>query len=179
MAVVREDEADEHGDRAEQVAAEVERVRGERRALVAAGGSPGDDHAAQVDRDHDAEDDERVPGHVHVAVRHAGEALDRPRRDEEADEREEAGLRERRQVLRLAVTELVRHVRGAGRDPDGEVREQRGDEVGARVGGLGDEAEAVRREADGQLQDDEDGSRGDREERRAALWRHVSRRARG
>ena len=73
-------------------------------------------------------------------------------------------------MLRLAVAELVRHVRRARRDAHREVREQRRDEVGARVSGLGDETEAVRREADRQLENDEDGGRGDREERRTALW---------
>ena len=61
---------------------------------------------------------------------------------------EEPGLGERREVLRLAVPELVRHVCGARRDAHREVREQRSDEVGARVRGFGDEAEAVRRETD-------------------------------
>ena len=78
-------------------------------------------------------------------------------------------------MLGLAVPELMRDVGRPGRDAHGEVGEQRGDEVGAGVRRLGDEAEAVRREADGQLEDDEDGGRGDREERRAALWRHASR----
>ena len=48
-----EAEADQHGDRACEVAAEVERVRGERGAAVAARGAPRDRHAARVDRDHD------------------------------------------------------------------------------------------------------------------------------
>src|SRR5207245_6387134 len=48
-------------------------------------------------------------------------------------------------------------------------------EVGARVRRLGDQAEAVRRQADGQLEDDEDRGCSDREERRPALWRHVNR----
>ena len=68
VAVVREDEPDEHRERAEQVAAEVQRVRRERRALVAPRGPPRDDRAAEVDRDHDAEDGERVPRHVHRRV---------------------------------------------------------------------------------------------------------------
>ena len=54
-------------------------------------------------------------------------------------ERMPASVRPR---LRLAVTELMR---GAGRDPDAKYAEQRGDEVGTRVRGLGDEAEAARR----------------------------------
>ena len=114
--------------------------------------------------------DERVPGDVHRCVGDAGEPLDRAHRDEDAHEREEPGLGERRQMLRLAVAELVRHVRRARRHAHREVRQERSDEVGARVSSFGDEAEAVRRKTDRQLEDDEDGSRGDREERRAALW---------
>ena len=88
-----------------------------------------------------------------------------------------AGLRERRQMLGLAVSELVRHVRRPGGDAHGEVGQQRRDEIGARVRGLGDQAEAVRRETDGQLQHDEGGGSRDRDERGAALRRHVSLRA--
>ncbi len=54
-------------------------------------------------------------------------------------------------MLGLAVAELVRDVGRPGRDANREVGEQRGDEVGARVRRLRDEAEAVRREADASL----------------------------
>jgi quercetin dioxygenase-like cupin family protein len=60
-------------------------------------------------------------------------------------------------MLGLPVSELVLHVRRPRGDTHGEVGEQRRDEIGARVGGFGDQAEAVRRETDGQLQDDKDG----------------------
>ena len=59
------------------------------------------------------------------------------------------------EVLRLAVPELMRHVGRTRRDANREEREQRRDEIGAGVSRLGDEAEAVRREPDGQLEDDE------------------------
>ena len=62
---------------------------------------------------------------------------------------EERRLGERGEVLRLAVAVLVRDVGGPRRDADREEREQRRDEVGARVQRLGDEPEAVGREADG------------------------------
>ena len=67
-------------------------------------------------------------------------------------------------MLRLAVAELVLHVGRPGGDAHREVGEQRSDEVGARVGSLRDEAEAVRREADAQLEDDEHRRRGDGDE---------------
>ena len=95
---------------------------------------------------------------------HAGEALDRAHRDEDADERQEAGLGERGEVLGFAVTELVLDVGRPRGDANREVGKQRSDEVGARVGGLRDEAEAVRRKADAQLEHDEDCRRGDGDE---------------
>ena len=101
---------------------------------------------------------------VHLTVRDAEQALDRTDRDEDADEREETGLCERREVLRLTVTELMLHVRRTGRDAHREVREECSNEVGARVRGLRDKAEAVRREADGQLEDDEHCRRDDGDE---------------
>ena len=110
-------------------------------------------------------DGERVPGRPHVGVGRAGEALDRAHGDEDARDREEAGLAERREMLRLAVAVLVRDVRGARRDAEREERQQRRDEIGPRVDRLGDEAEAVRREADAELEDDERRCGGDRDER--------------
>ena len=78
---------------------------------------------------------------------------------------EDRGLAERREVLGLAVPELVRDVGRARRDANGEVRQQRRDEVRARVHRLGDETEAVRRETDAELQHDERRGRRDRDER--------------
>jgi hypothetical protein len=68
-------------------------------------------------------------------------------------------------VLRLAVPELVRDVGGTRRDADGEVRQQRRDEVGPRVNGLRDETEAVSGEADAQLEHNERRRGGDGDER--------------
>jgi len=94
----------------------------------------------------------------------AEQALDGAHGDEDADEREEPGLAERRKVLRLAVAELVLNVRRPRGDAHGEVGEQRRNEVGAGVRGLRDEAEAAGREADAQLEDDERRSCGNGDE---------------
>ena len=78
---------------------------------------------------------------------HAGEPQDRERRDADRDEHERCRLGERREMLRLPVTVRVAAVGRPDRDADGEERQQRGDEVGARVHRLGDEPEAAAREA--------------------------------
>ena len=75
-------------------------------------------------------------------------------------------------MLGLAVAELMRDVRGPGGDAHGEVRQQRGDEIGTRVRGLRDQTEAVGAEARAELQEDERGRGHDRDERGAALRRH-------
>ena len=146
VAGANEQQADEHGGRAEQVAEEVERVRLERRAVELARGAPGDDRAARVDHDHDADDDERVPGGVDLNVRRSREALDGAEGDEDAHEHEDRCFRERGEVLRLAVPVLVPFVGRPRGDADGEEREQRRDEIRAGVKRLGEEREAVRRE---------------------------------
>ena len=51
------------------------------------------------------------------------------------------------------------------RDAEREVRQQRRDEVGARVDRLGDEPEAVRRQAGAELEHDERRGGGNRDER--------------
>ena len=65
----------------------------------------------------------------------------------------------------------------AGRtgDADREEREQRGDEVGAGVQRLGDEAEAAAREPDAELEREQHDRRADRDERGSALRRHAAR----
>ena len=75
--------------------------------------------------------------------------------------REERRLGERGEVLGLAVPVLVRDVRRPAGDAESEEGEERRDEVRARVNRLGDEAEAVRGEPDGELQHDERGGRHD------------------
>ncbi len=90
--------------------------------------------------------------------------LDRAHRDEDADRGEDRRLGERGEMLRLAVAELVLDVGRSCGDAHREVREERSDEVGAGVRCLGEEAEAVRGEADAQLEDEERRGGGDRDE---------------
>ncbi len=58
-------------------------------------------------------------------------------------------------MLGLAVPVLMADVGRPSRDADGEERQQRCNEVGARVRGLREEPEAVRREPRPELQPDE------------------------
>ena len=58
-------------------------------------------------------------------------------------------------MLGLAVPVLMPDVGRPSRHADGEERQQRCDEVGARVRGLREEPEAVRREARPELQPDQ------------------------
>ena len=64
----RGDEAREDGERADEVAAEVERVREQRLAPVAPRRSQRDDRPAEVDRQHEPDDREHPPGRVDRAA---------------------------------------------------------------------------------------------------------------
>src|SRR3954452_16955850 len=77
-------------------------------------------------------------------------------------------------MLRLAVPVLVRHVRGADRNTDGEEREQRRNQIGSGVQRLGDQPEAVRRQAGAELERDEQDGRDHRDERRSPLRMHPA-----
>ena len=76
-------------------------------------------------------DPARQPGHCEDA-------------DAEAEQASTPALRERGEVLRLAVAVLVPDVGGTCRDTDCEERQQRRHEVRARVHRLGDQAERPR-----------------------------------
>jgi hypothetical protein len=101
------------------------------------------------------------------------EARDGESRNRDADEREHRRLGQRGKMLRLAVPVLMALVGWAAGDADREKRQQRCDEIGARVQGFGDKPEAAARQARAQLQRDEGPRRADRNERRAALRRHA------
>src|SRR4051794_25915643 len=77
-------------------------------------------------------------------------------------------------MLRLAVAVLVRHVCRADRDTDGEEREQRRNQIGSGVQRLGDQSEAVRRQAGAELERDEQDGRDHRDERRSPLRMHPA-----
>ena len=89
---------------------------------------------------------------------------------------EDRTLGERRKMLGLPVAVLVAEIGGAHGDADGEEGQQRGDEVGARMGGLRDEAEAVRGEAGTELQRDQRERREHRPERGFPLGLHGGKR---
>ena len=135
-------------------------------------GAQAGDRARGVDDDHDDEHGERPPGRVHVvAAVAADQAVDRLVRDEQRDEHQERALAERREVLGLAVAVVVLAVGRADRDAHREQGEQRGDEVGAGVGRLGDEGERAGDEAGDELDRDEEDGGGDAQPRRCARAR--------
>ena len=78
------------------------------------------------------DDEERVPGRVHGRAA-VDEPRDRVPDDEDAGDDEDRALGERGEMLGLPVAVLVARVGGAHGDADGEERQQRGDEIRARV----------------------------------------------
>ena len=133
---------------------------------------------ADVDADDDADDEQRVPRGVHGRAA-VDEPHDRAPDDGNAGEDEDRALAERREMLGLPVAVLVAGIGGAHGDADGEERQQRGDEIGARVRGLRDEAEAVRGEAGAELERDQRARREHRPERGFPLGLHGGKRTQG
>jgi len=99
----------------------------------------------------------------------------RPVGDEEAGEDENRRFGESREMLRPAVTVGVARVGWATGDPHREEGEEGGDEIGARVDGLGDEPEAPARQPGAELEDDEHQCREDGDESGAPLRSHEGR----
>ena len=170
-----EDEPDQHGRRAHEIASEVERVRLKRRAPVAPGRTERHEHAARVDDDHRSDHGQRIPLGLDRRLRPPGDVRDRAPDDEEACRDEEAGLGEGGEMLGLAVAVRVRAVGRTDGDADREEGQERGDEVHARVQRFGDQPEAVGRETGNELERDERRRRADRDERRTALRIHERR----
>ena len=112
----------------------------------------------------------------HVAL-HRRAAVDEPHDrapdDEDAGDDEDRALGERGEVLGLAVAVLVAGIGGPHGDADGEERQQRRDEIRARVGRRRDEAEAVGRETGAELERDERDRREHRPERGFPLGLHA------
>ena len=173
-ARTREQEPAQDGRRPHQVAAEVKRVRCERRAAVPARGAQRDDHPARVDRDHDQHDEDRVPDRVHARLGGADEDGQRAVRDVQAGEDEDPRLGQRGEVLRLPVPVRVPAIGRPPGDPDREQRQQRRHEVGAGVHRFGDEPEAPARETGGELQRDEHAGGDHRDEGGAPLRAHPA-----
>ena len=166
-------EAGEDGERAREVAAEVECVREQRIAAIAAGGAGRDRRPRGVDRDDERDRGERPPGRVHLELDRARESRDCEAGDDEADHDQEAGLGERGEVLGLPVAEGVPAIGGPHGDGDREERQQRRGEVGPGVRGLGEQAQARARDSGDELDDDEEARGPDRDERGAPLRRHA------
>ena len=157
VAGTYEQQSDQYRSRAGEIAPEMQCVRRECGARIAAGGSRGGDRAADVDEDHYHDHEQRVPARVDLRMRTAGEARDRTPDDQEAREDEDRAFRERGQVFRLAVAVLVPGVGRPRRDADREERQERRDQVGARVCSLREQPEAVRSDAGTELQPDQGG----------------------
>ena len=174
-----EDRAREHGERAREVGGEVDGVGGQRRRAVAARAAAARDHARDVDGDHDGEHEERPPGRL--------DALGRRRRrsrcsglvaDRERDEQQHRALGQRGQVLRLAVAVVVLLVGRPQRHAHGEQRQQRRDEVGRRVRGLGEEGDRAGGQAGAELERDEEAAAATLNSADAARMRGAAPRAR-
>ena len=174
VARPRGEQSEENGDRAGQIRAEMERPCREGGAQIAAGGPYRDDAATGIDDDHDHDRREREPGDVDVGRRPAREPRNRKSADRDAHGREDRRLGKCGEVLGLAVAVLVTGIGGPDRDADGEERQERRDEVDARMGGLGEQAEAARGKSGRELDRDQDRRRNDRHERGAALGAHET-----
>ena len=166
-------EAGEDGERAREVAAEVECVREQRIAAIAAGGAGRDRRPRGVDRDDECDCGERPPGRIHLELDRTCEPRDCETGNDEADHDQEAGLGERGEVLGLPVAEGVPAIGGPHGDGDREERQQRRGKVGPGVRGLGEQAQARARDSGDELDDDEEARGPDRDERGAPLRRHA------
>ena len=148
-------------------------VRAQRLAPVAPRRPQRDNGPREVDRQNEPDDREDPPGGVDRVLGATRQAHHCKSGDRDADEREHRRLTERGKMLRLAVAVLMPLVGRADGDADREERQQRGDEVGARVQCLGDEPEAAARQARAELERDEGSRCANRNERRAALRGHA------
>ena len=139
-------ETREHGQRAGEVAPEVERIREQRVASVPPRRPQRHGGARRVDRDHHHDRRKRPPRCVHLGIDRSGQTRDRDGGDEDAEPDQERRLGERRQMLRLPVAVGMPAVRRADGDRESEEGEQRRSEVGPGVRRLGEQAEAPARE---------------------------------
>ncbi len=171
----REQKAAEDSGRAQQVAAEVERVRLERGAPVTARRTRRDDHPEEVDDDHEPEHRDRVPGRVHGRLRCAEQVVESAPRDRETEDHEDATLGQGREVLRLAVTVRMPPVGRTARDPDREEGQERCDEIGPRMGRLRDQPQAAGGDTRAELECDQGGGREHGDQHGASLRTHRAR----
>ncbi len=172
--VARADEQhpDQHRDGADQVGAKVERVGAQRRAAVVAGGAKRRERADDVDRDRGADHGEHVPGGDELMASARAEPVVRLVHDENAAADQDRRLAERGQVLRARVPVLVALIRRLARQPDREERQERGDDIAARLDPRGDQPEAAGDHARDELQQHQRSGREDRNNRGAVLGSH-------
>jgi class 3 adenylate cyclase/tetratricopeptide (TPR) repeat protein len=165
----------EHRERAGEVAPEVERVREERVAAIATRCAQRHRRPRGVDDDDERDRRERPPRRVHGRVDRSHETRHREARDDDADQDQERGLGERREMLGLPVTPRVAGVGRTDRNRDGEEGEQRSREIGSRVRRLREEPETPAREPSHELDRDQQAGGAHGDEGGPALRRHGGR----
>jgi class 3 adenylate cyclase/tetratricopeptide (TPR) repeat protein len=169
------DEAGEDGQRAREVAPEVERAREQRVAAVATTCAQRDERAGAVDREHEPDRDERPNRGVDRERDGSHETGDGRPRDDRADGDEESRLTEGGEVLRLRVAERVPRVCRPDGHGDREEREQGRGEIRPRVRSLRQQREAPAAEPRDELDSDQETGGSDRDEGGAPLRRHGGR----
>ena len=127
------DQADQHRDRSADVAGEVKRVGAQRGGAVPAGAATCDHRAADVDHDRQADDREHVPPRRSASCCAADQPLNGFDDDDQPTPEQDRRLGQRREVLGAAVPERMGFVGRPGAEPDGEERDDGGDDV---AGGL-------------------------------------------
>ena len=119
-------------------------------------------------------DEDRVPAWIDLPARQPEEPPQSPPGDRESRDDEDRRLGERGQVLRLAVAVGVAGIGRPPGDANRNERQQRRDQVGARMRGLGEQAEAAGCDPGDELHPDQHARGDDRDERGAALRAHAA-----
>ena len=176
VAGPRGEESKQHRCRPGEVAGEVEGVRLQGGAAVALARAIGNGGSDRIHDHHEDDHEEGVPARVDLTVRLPEQPQECLPRDCEAREHEDRRLGQGGQVLGLAVTVGVPQVGRPHRDADGHEGQQRGDQVGAGVRRLGEQAEAAGRYSGHELHRDQHACGDDRDEGGAALRAHARRR---
>ena len=123
-----------------------------------------DGDAAEVDDEGDADHREDVPARVEAGVAAAAEAVDRLDHDEGATAGEDRRLAERREVLGAPVPVGVLAVGRLAAEADREQREDRRDDVAARLDPGRDQGQRAGRDPGAELEHDEEDGGADRDQ---------------